>query len=201
MANRANPYEAAFEEYLRDRGVAYVAVDESRRTRMAEASLKSLDYLVSSAAGGTWLVDVKGRRFPSGEQKQYWRNWTTRDDLLSLAAWEELFGPRAQALFVFAYKVVGRRAPLPAEQLYRFRGTLYGFVGIRLSEYVPYARLISPKWDTLAMSTRRFRQLAEPFETLLTQTPQRAATQFDPARLRSASAALQFASAPLSNVS
>ena len=32
------------------------------------------------------LVDVKGRRFPSGdEQKQYWKNWSTRDDLVSLA--------------------------------------------------------------------------------------------------------------------
>jgi hypothetical protein len=102
---------------------------------------------------------------------------------------------------VFAYKVVGRRAPLPAEQLYRFRDTLYGFIGIRLNEYVPYARLISPKWDTLAMSTRRFRQLAEPFEALLRQSPERATTRFDPARLRSAAAALQFSTAPLSSVS
>jgi hypothetical protein len=167
MANRANLYEAAFEQFLRDRRVPYVAVDESKRSMLPGATLKSLDFLVSAPGGGTWLVDVKGRRFPSGEQKQYWRNWSTRDDLTSLAQWEELFGPRSQALFVFAYKIVGTRSPLPAELLYPYHGALLGFVGIRLSDYVPHARLISPKWQTVALSTRRFRQLAEPWEAFL----------------------------------
>ena len=91
MANRDNHYEAAFEEYLRARQVPYVAVDEARRSLLADSSIKSLDYIVSSPAG-SWLVDVKGRRFPSGEQKQYWKNWSTRDDLVSLSQWERLFG-------------------------------------------------------------------------------------------------------------
>src|SRR5688572_12216032 len=167
MANRTNLYEAAFEQLLRDRRVPYVAVDESKRSMLPGATLKSLDFLVSAPGGGTWLVDVKGRRFPSGEQKQYWRNWSTRDDLTSLAQWEELFGQRSQALFVFAYKVIGARSPLPAEMLYPFRGALLGFVGIRLADYVPHARLISPKWQTVALATRRFRQLAEPWEAFL----------------------------------
>jgi hypothetical protein len=167
MANRTNLYEAAFEQFLRDRRVPYVAVDESKRSLLSDETLKSLDFMVAAPGGGTWLVDVKGRRFPSGQQKQYWRNWSTRDDLRSLAQWEQLFGPRSQALFVFAYKIVGRRAPLPAELLYPFRGALLGFVGIRLCEYVPHARLISPKWQTVGLSTRRFRELAEPFENFL----------------------------------
>lgn len=172
MANRSNLYEAAFEQFLRDRRVPYVAVDESKRSLLPGATsplstLKSLDFLVSAPGGGTWLVDVKGRRFPAGEQKQYWRNWSTRDDLSSLVQWEQLFGPRSQALFVFAYKVVGVRSPLPAELLYSFRGALLGFVGIRLADYVPHARLISPKWQTVALATRRFRQLAEPWEAFL----------------------------------
>ncbi len=167
MANRSNLYEAAFEQLLRDRRVPYVAVDESKRSMSPDATLKSLDFLVSAPGGGTWLVDVKGRRFPSGDQKQYWRNWSTRDDLTSLSQWENLFGPRSQALFVFAYKVVGLRAPLPAELLYTYRGALLGFVGIRLCDYVPHARLISPKWQTVALSTRRFRELAEPWDAFL----------------------------------
>src|SRR4051812_28411345 len=88
MANRDNHYEAAFEAYLRDRCLPYVAVDEAKRSRMGAGSLKSLDFIVSPAGQGSWLVDVKGRRFPSGEQKQYWKNWSTRDDLFSLAQWE-----------------------------------------------------------------------------------------------------------------
>jgi hypothetical protein len=87
MANRDNHYEAAFEAYLRARRLAYVAVDESRRSLVADGSLKSLDFIVSPSGDISWLIDVKGRRFPSGdEQKQYWKNWSTRDDLRSLAA-------------------------------------------------------------------------------------------------------------------
>ncbi len=134
MANRDNHYEAAFEEYLRHRRVPYVAVDEAKRSRWGDGSLKSLDFIVSPPGAASWLVDVKGRRFPSGEQRQYWKNWSTRDDLVSLSRWESLFGSQFGGLFVFAYNVVGDRAPLPAESLFEFRGGLYGFVGIRLHE-------------------------------------------------------------------
>ena len=49
MANRDNHYEAAFEEYLRSRGVPYVAVDEARRSVLSDgASIKSLDFSGSS---------------------------------------------------------------------------------------------------------------------------------------------------------
>src|SRR5690606_15377835 len=87
MANRDNRYEAAFEAYLRAKQVPYVADDETRRASLAADSPKSLDYIVSAAHGAPWLVDVKGRLFPSGEQRQYWKNWSTRDDLVSLAQW------------------------------------------------------------------------------------------------------------------
>jgi hypothetical protein len=76
MANRDNHYEAAFEEYLRSRGVPYVAVDEAKRSVLSDGgSIKSLDFIVSTPNRVTWLVDVKGRKFPSGDiQKQYWKN-------------------------------------------------------------------------------------------------------------------------------
>ena len=166
---RDNHYETAFEQYLRQRGVAYVAVDEARRSQLGDGqSLKNLDLLVSTPGPFTWLVDVKGRRFPSGDQTcQYWKNWSTRDDLISLARWEELFGESFRALFVFAYWVVGEKAPLPPEQLFEHRGRIYGFVGLRLSDYVAWARLISPKWETVAMPTSEFRRLARPIDQLL----------------------------------
>ncbi len=167
MANRDNHYEAAFEEFLRQRRVAYVAVDEAKRSVLAEGSLKSLDFIVSVPGAGSWLVDVKGRHFPSGEQKQYWKNWSTRDDLYSLAAWERLFGESFGGLFVFAYNVIGDRAPLPAEQLFSFRGGLYGFIGIRLKEYAEHARAISPSWDTVAVPALKFRELAAPIDRFL----------------------------------
>jgi len=170
MANRDNHYEAAFEAYLRARGVPYVAVDEARRSLLADGeSIKSLDFIVSSAGPEVWLVDVKGRRFPSGddESRHYWKNWSTRDDLKSLAHWEELFGANFRGLFVFAYHVLGDRAPLPADQLFEHRGALYGFVGVTLADYAAGCRLISPRWDTVAMPTEQFRQLARPVAAFL----------------------------------
>lgn len=173
MANRDNHYETAFEEYLRRRGVPYVAVDEGRRSLLASgASLKSLDFIVSSGGPVIWLVDVKGRRFPSGdEQKQYWKNWSTRDDLVSLSQWERLFGPGFCALFVFAYNIVGNRAPLPPEQLFEHRGGLYGFVAVRLTDYAAGCRPLSPRWDTVAMPVAEFRRVARPMDELLVGMP------------------------------
>ncbi|MBN2023759.1 MAG: HYExAFE family protein [Pirellulales bacterium] len=169
MANRDNHYEAAFEAFLRARELPYVAVDEAKRSLMAGGtSIKSLDFIVAAPGGGTWLVDVKGRRFPSGdEQKQYWKNWSTRDDIESLFRWESLFGPRFAGLFVFAYNIVGDRAPLGPEELFAFRGSLYGFVAVRLADYAARARPISPAWDTLAMPADAFRRLAQNVETFL----------------------------------
>lgn len=168
--HRDNHYEVAFEEYLRARRMAYIAVDEARRSLVADGSIKSLDFIVSPPGQTSWLVDVKGRRFPSGdEQKQYWRNWSTRDDLRSLAAWQTHFGPGFCPLLVFAYHLVGSRSPLPREQLFAFRGMHYGFVGVRLADYIPHARPLSDSWDTVAMPTGLFRHAARPLDELFAE--------------------------------
>ena len=70
-------------------------------------------------------------------------------------------------MFVFAYDVLGDRAPLPAEQLFEHRGQLYGFVAVTLADYAAHARQISPSWDTVAMPTADFRRLARPMDELL----------------------------------
>lgn len=176
MTKRDNHYEAAFEAYLQQRRIPYVAVDETRRSAAVDvagaasdeaSTLKSLDFIVSPGGprSGSWLVDVKGRRFPSAG-KQYWRNWSTADELRSLAHWETLFAGQFQALLVFAYNVVGDQAPLPADQLFEFRGGLYGFLGIRLDHYASWSRVLSPRWQTVHIPTAKFRALARPTDEL-----------------------------------
>lgn len=170
MAKRDNHYDVAFEAYLRERGISYVAVDEAHRSpggsdATAGRTLKSLDFIVSPRQTEvSWLVDVKGRHFPAGRRKQYWRNWTTADELHSLARWESLFGQQFASLLVFAYLVLDDIAPLPSEQLFCFRDRLYGFVGIRPHHYLSLGRVISPKWNTLAVPGAQFRQLARPVQ-------------------------------------
>ena len=167
MARRHNHYEAAFEAYLRERRVPYIAVDETRRALCGEdESLKNLDFLVSQGAGGNWLVDVKGRRFPSGNSGPYWKNWSTKDELESLCRWETTFGPSFNGLLVFAYWLVADRSPVPLEEIFRWKGRLYAFIGIRLDHYLSDARQISPRWNTVTLPTARFRHLARPVAQL-----------------------------------
>lgn len=174
MSKRSNHYEAAFEEYLRARRAPYVAVDETRRSLLpfdlpedAAGSLKSLDFIVTSSSGETWLVDVKGRNFPSGRQRRFWKNWSTEDDVASLGRWQNLFAGRFQSLLVFAYNVIEEAAPLPEDRLYVFRDARYAFLAVRLEHYAAYAKLISPKWRTLAMPSAEFRRWAQPMDDLL----------------------------------
>jgi len=164
---RSNHYELAFEAFLRGLGVPYVAVDETNRSVLAKGgTIKSLDFLVPSGADTTWLVDVKGRRFP-GADRQYWKNWSTRDDLMGLSCWEKLFGESFRGLFVFAYDILGERAPLPLEELFSFRGKHYAFVAITLERYARNARPLSRAWDTVRVSTPLFRREAVPFRRLV----------------------------------
>jgi hypothetical protein len=166
--HRDNHYEAAFEGFLRTHRLPYIAVDEARRSLVADGSVKSLDFIVSPPGQVSWLVDVKGRRFPSGdEHHQYWKNWSTREDLRSLSTWQQHFGPAFCPMLVFAYHLVAGRSPLPREQLFVFRGAHYGFLGVRLADYVPHARPLSDRWDTVAMPTGLFRRAARPLEEWL----------------------------------
>ncbi|MEN1679449.1 MAG: HYExAFE family protein [Planctomycetota bacterium] len=167
MANRRNHYEAAFEAYLRQERIAYVAVDERRRALVGDGSLKSLDFIVSPGGSAPeetrWLVDVKGRKFPSGvKHPQYWRNWSTEDDLRSLARWRQEFGPRFDAALVLAYQLTADRSPTPPEQVFPFGDSYYGFVAITLDDYLSAARPLSAKWETVSMPVAEFRRRASP---------------------------------------
>ena len=172
MANRNNHYEAAFEAYLRSLCLPYIPSEENRRSLLAVGStIKNFDFIVTVPGDSSWLVDVKGRRFPSGRTNQtYWKQWSVFDDLVGMKTWESLFSQRFQGMFVFAYQVIGNKSPVPPEKLFIFRKRIYAFVGIRFAEYLPEARLISPRWNTYSMPSRRFRQLAQPFDEIVLQS-------------------------------
>ncbi|MEQ8846900.1 HYExAFE family protein [Botrimarina sp.] len=170
MAKLHNHYEAAFEAYLRSRRLAYVAVDERRRAVEPAGTLKSVDYIVSPADphAPRWLVDVKGRRFPSGQRRpRYWRNWTSEEELDSLVEWERRFGFGFESVLVFAYELVADRAPTPPEEVYYWRGRPYAFVAVRAGDYRRAARRLSRRWRTVTVPAPEFRRLATPVAAAL----------------------------------
>src|SRR5262245_18367615 len=98
-------YEAAFEDFLRCGGVPYLPVDERRRTLLADAKIKSFDFVVYRPAGKNWLVDIKGRKFPydTPGATHTWENWVKHEDLDGLEQWQRVFGESFEAMLVFAY--------------------------------------------------------------------------------------------------
>lgn len=165
--DRNNPYEAAFENYLQQRGLCYVAIDETRRALLGETPIKNLDFIVLGANGGRLLLDIKGRRFPGGtasKPRYVWENWATHEDLDGLQNWRAVFGPNYLAMLVFLYRI-GPNVELPADcaDLWTFRDQQFLLRAVAVDDYLQNSRVRSPKWGTVALPTETFRKLARPF--------------------------------------
>ena len=165
MTLRHIHYEAAFEDFIRSKSWPYVPVEEHRRAVFAGARVKSFDFLVYPPGERGWLVDVKGRKFPYEGQggRRFWENWVTRDDLDGLSLWASVFGADFEPVFVFAYWILDEDK-VPQTKQHIFRGQAYVFFKIPISVYIEEARRRSPKWDTLDLPSRKFRELATPVD-------------------------------------
>src|SRR5438105_6758866 len=159
MADRTVHYEAAFEAFLRHRGIPYVAVDEAKKALFANAKLKSFDFVVYSKNGPNLLVDVKGRQMrDKGSSRRNFESWTTERDVSDLIEWERVFGEGFKAVLSFIYWI---DEPLtPDTGMFSHRDRWYLLMGIDLSEYRNHMRRRSPKWETVCLTAEDFRQLA-----------------------------------------
>ena len=116
MADRNVHYEAAFEAYLRHRGIPYVAVDEAKKALFANAKLKSFDFVVYSKTGPNLLIDVKGRQSrdrAGSSSRRSFETWTTERDVDDLAQWEQVFGDGFKAVLTFIYWIDAPLSPEP----------------------------------------------------------------------------------------
>lgn len=165
MADRTVHYEAAFEAFLRDRAVPYVAVDEAKKALFANAKLKSFDFVVYSKKGPNLLVDVKGRSCRNRNARSGFETWTTERDVEDLLQWEQVFGDGFEAVLTFVYWIDAPLTPEPG--MYEFRDRWYLIMGINLAEYREHMRRRSIKWETVALPSEDFRALARPLESWL----------------------------------
>jgi hypothetical protein len=164
--DRSNHYEAAFEAYLQAHGLGYVAVDETRRSFGGELPVKSLDFIVFGAGGERLVVDVKGRRYPSGppgKLRYVWKCWAEQEDARSLERWAALAGPSYRGLLVFAYHVrPPAELPPNTPDQFAFRGRQYLFRAVPSADYLRQMRLLSPSWQTVTLPAAVFRSLVRP---------------------------------------
>ncbi len=126
---RSNPYEAAVEAYMQEQGLTYIAVDESRRSLLGLSPIKSLDFILFGREGARLVVDVKGRRFPGGTERnprRVWECWSTLEDIDGLVRWAQLSGSGYQGVLVFAYHLQPTvELPADTDGLFCWRGARY----------------------------------------------------------------------------
>ncbi len=199
MADRSNPYEAAFEAFVRRAGVPCVAVDEAKRAFDGhDDPLKNPDFLLYPRFEANLVVEVKGKRGKDRQGRRPWENWVTLDDLEALARWQRLFGPGFRALLVFAYvEPQGEwtrsgsdpdpgSSDRPGQQTstsstpqdigpihpgpFPFRGHDYWFWAIERDCYVEHLRSRGPAWQAVAMAGPEFRRRIRPLTEWIPMT-------------------------------
>jgi hypothetical protein len=168
MGPRTKPilhYEAAFEDYLRKKGLPYIAVDEAKKALFAGAKLKSFDFVVYRPQGNNLLVDVKGRKLnPRNASLQ---NWTTREDIDDLRQWQDIFGAGFSAIFLFMFHWPDRPEISPLNDMFLHRDHWYGTLALSVSDYREHMKPRSEAWGTVHLSAKEFRRLAKPIEEWL----------------------------------
>jgi hypothetical protein len=153
---RRHHYEVAFEHYLRDHRLPYVAVHEARKALIPEdagQSLKSFDFVLYGE-GLNLLAEIKGRRVGASPMAARPRparleSWATQDDVDSLLAWERLFGDGFSGALVFVYWC-DRQPPTPLfEDVFEFKGCWYAIRTVLVRDYAGIMKPRSPRWRTV----------------------------------------------------
>jgi len=184
-----NHYERAFENWLIDNRIQYIAVDDQKRAAFGRSKIKSFDFLLyprnQQTTGRYWhtawrmpllptwspiiIAEVKGRKFKgtSFAGLTGFECWVTAEDIAGLAEWQEVFGPEHAAIFVFAYKVENIDVDFDGRDVYDFDANRYVFFAVRLDDYRRFMKRRSPKWQTVTLPADKFRQCAVQMQNLL----------------------------------
>jgi hypothetical protein len=165
----ANHYERAFENWLIDNRIQYVAVDEHKKSAFGRSKIKSFDFLLYPPNQQIIVAEVKGRSFKGTSLVKLagLECWVTADDVDGLAGWQEVFGPGHTTVFVFAYKIENVDVDFDGRDFYDYADSRYVFFAVRLDDYRRFMKRRSPKWKTVTLPADKFRQCAVGMQKLL----------------------------------
>jgi len=164
-----NHYERAFENWLIDNSIQYVAVDEHKRAAFGRSKIKSFDFLLYPRGVQIIIAEVKGRAFKGTNFAGLTglECWVTAEDIDGLTRWQEVFGPGHTVVFVFAYKVENIDVDFDGRDIYDFAQNRYMFFYVKLDDYRKFMKRRSPKWQTVTLPADKFRQCAVEIGELL----------------------------------
>jgi hypothetical protein len=164
-----NHYEAAFENWLIDNHIRYIAIDEHKKAAFADCKIKSFDFLLYPRSEQIIIAEVKGRKFKGHSLAQLTglECWVTTEDVDGLTQWQKIFGKNHQAIFVFAYKVESIDVDFDGREVFDFNASRFFFFSIKLDDYSRFMVRRSPKWQTVTLPADKFRQCIMQIHTLL----------------------------------
>ncbi|MFC1739420.1 HYExAFE family protein [Planctomycetota bacterium] len=165
-----NHYERAFENWLKDNQIQYIAVDEHKRAAFGRSKIKSFDFLLYPPNQSIIIAEVKGRAFKGSSFARLagFECWVTMDDVNGLANWKQIFGESHIPVFVFAYCMKNIDVDFDGRDVFDCDGRRYVFFALKLSDYCSHMKLRSPKWETVTLPADKFRQCAIQMQELLT---------------------------------
>lgn len=159
----ANHYEQAFENWLIDHRIEYIAEYQHERATIGDVEIKSFDFLLTPRNRPV-IVEVKGRKFrgTSLAKMTGFECWVTAEDVEGLVKWQQALGPDHRAIFVFAYKMENVDVDFNGRNVFDYDANQYLFFCITLEDYRKFMKRRSPKWKTVTLPADKFRQCAMP---------------------------------------
>jgi len=165
VTSRRCHYEVAFETYLRERRIPYVAAEPARYRVPGRPGVKLFDYIVDGNHDRRFLVDVKGRKVTKSPRARGWDTWVTAADLDGLRLWQAAFGNGFTAAFVFAHWLVGVEQPTHARG-FDLAGRTYVFSVVLLDDYLARSRQRSTRWRTVCVPRSEFQSIVHAPQTV-----------------------------------
>ena len=89
-----NHYERAFQHWLIDHRIHYLALDRGKAAEIVHSGIKIFDFMLHLSNGKKIIAEVKGRKFKGTtlEKLRSLECWVTLDDVEGLTKWREAFG-------------------------------------------------------------------------------------------------------------
>lgn len=191
MATARHHYERSIEAYLRARRTPYVSVNEARRALLPPkakleasdpstgetVSLKSFDFVVYGSPFNL-LVEVKGRkvprsRGPSPATRSQLQSWVTRDDMVALDRWQQLFGGDFRAAFVFVYWCERQPPDALFQEVFEHESRWYAVRAVLVDDYRREMKTRSEQWNTVHVPSEAFERISAPLASASPDVPRR----------------------------